>query len=257
MSRSLQFFPGHVHGRIASAQPVRRRGGDLRPIPQGGVGSPAEEGPGTGGALPYDTDYVWYYTDPWDLASDPNNGVGYTKGIAFVNDTYFGALGGASLVATVNDGTDDWSLYEIPDASVAAFNINFTADEPGSGQGVWVAYNDADVADFATATSSGTVSSLAIPEPSDMGFALWSFCTIGEDPGVGETITTSEVSILPGSRSSWGYSIDQIPGDPGFLLGQMRYYTPDWVSQDFVTSTADSHDNWAAITVSLDGYTYP
>lgn len=38
LSRALQFVPGHVGGRVASAQPIRRRGGTLRRVSVGAAG---------------------------------------------------------------------------------------------------------------------------------------------------------------------------------------------------------------------------
>lgn len=38
LSRALQFVPGHVGGRVASAQPIRRRGGTLRTPSVGAAG---------------------------------------------------------------------------------------------------------------------------------------------------------------------------------------------------------------------------
>jgi hypothetical protein len=40
VSRALQFVPGHVGGRVASAQPIRRRGGTLRSASVGAVAPP-------------------------------------------------------------------------------------------------------------------------------------------------------------------------------------------------------------------------
>lgn len=40
LSRALQFVPGHVGGRVASAQPIRRRGGTLRQASVGAVTIP-------------------------------------------------------------------------------------------------------------------------------------------------------------------------------------------------------------------------
>ncbi len=41
LSRQSQFRPGHVGGRVASAQPIRRRGGTLRGPAVGAAGTPA------------------------------------------------------------------------------------------------------------------------------------------------------------------------------------------------------------------------
>jgi len=41
MSRAMQFVPGHVGGRVASAQPIRRRGGNLRTPSVGAVAAPS------------------------------------------------------------------------------------------------------------------------------------------------------------------------------------------------------------------------
>jgi hypothetical protein len=41
VSRALQFIPGHVSGRVASAQPIRRRGGTLRQASVGAVEVPS------------------------------------------------------------------------------------------------------------------------------------------------------------------------------------------------------------------------
>lgn len=40
VSRAFQFVPGHVGGRVASAQPIRRRGGNLRQASIGATGVP-------------------------------------------------------------------------------------------------------------------------------------------------------------------------------------------------------------------------
>lgn len=40
LSRALQFVPGHAGGRVASAQPIRRRGGTLRQASVGASGAP-------------------------------------------------------------------------------------------------------------------------------------------------------------------------------------------------------------------------
>ena len=39
ISRALQFRPGHMDGRVASAQPSRRRGGTLRREAVGAAGT--------------------------------------------------------------------------------------------------------------------------------------------------------------------------------------------------------------------------
>lgn len=46
-SRALQFVPGHVGGRVASAQPIRRRGGTLREPSVGAVETVEAETPPT------------------------------------------------------------------------------------------------------------------------------------------------------------------------------------------------------------------
>lgn len=48
LSRALQFVPGHVGGRVASAQPIRRRGGTLRQASVGAGGSPIAAPPAEG-----------------------------------------------------------------------------------------------------------------------------------------------------------------------------------------------------------------
>ena len=46
LARVLQFEPGHVGGRVASAQPVNRLGGTVRGSVVGAAGDPAAGGPG-------------------------------------------------------------------------------------------------------------------------------------------------------------------------------------------------------------------
>lgn len=74
LSRALQFVPGHVGGRVASAQPIRRRGGTLRSASVGATSALAFTGTmptaasgyfGVDTADPFNT---WPYTpDPGDM----------------------------------------------------------------------------------------------------------------------------------------------------------------------------------------------
>lgn len=76
LSRALQFVPGHVGGRVASAQPIRRRGGTLRQASVGAV------------ALPPDVDSWPYFTGGgqlnWPNASVTLADMGGTDGETYV-----------------------------------------------------------------------------------------------------------------------------------------------------------------------------
>jgi hypothetical protein len=67
VSRALQFIPGHVSGRVASAQPIRRRGGNLRQASIGAVGAVAPPDPPT---LPSSV----LFNSATASAGDPANG---------------------------------------------------------------------------------------------------------------------------------------------------------------------------------------
>jgi len=59
LSRALQFQPGHVGGRVASAQPILRRGGTLRRPSIGSAYAPPE-------APTLVDSYAWVQSDVWE-----------------------------------------------------------------------------------------------------------------------------------------------------------------------------------------------
>lgn len=98
LSRAFQFRPGHVGGRVASAQPVVRRDGSLRTIVGAGGAPPIPPGEPT---------YVYVYPDTVWMHYDWWYGGEYPKAPAS------GYLVGSTVKAALSDASD--STYVVAD----------------------------------------------------------------------------------------------------------------------------------------------
>lgn len=113
-SRALQFIPGHVGGRIASAQPVERRGGSVRTV---GTVTPDPPAP--------DTFQYWW---PFDEASGTFANAG-TGGTAVMKTT---SSSGTTYHSAPLAPDSTYSVKVAGGAALTNNSGNFSAITPGS-----------------------------------------------------------------------------------------------------------------------------